>query len=220
MQGTTKSKRIPLHSKIRRARHREIAMAQDIAMETFYPVFPRGVLHGGTAIWRCYSGNRFSEDIDVYVKRDLKKIEVFFETLGKRGFEVIKKRVKENALYSKLKFGEVEIRFEAIFKRVKGVLKEYETYEGNLLSVYTLDPETMIGEKVDAYLGRRKIRDLYDVFFLLRLVEKAETVKPKLSKLVQNFKQPIDEKELKALVLFGAIPGKNDMLEYIERWVR
>jgi predicted nucleotidyltransferase component of viral defense system len=220
MQGTTKSKRIPLHSKIRRARHREIAMAQDIAMETFYLVFPRGVLHGGTAIWRCYSGNRFSEDIDVYVKRDLKKIEAFFETLGKRGFEVIKKRVKENALYSTLKFGGVEIRFEAIFKRAKGVLKEYETYEGNLLSVYTLDPEAMIGEKVDAYLGRRKIRDLYDVFFLLRLVEKAETVKPKLSKLVQNFKQPIDEKELKALVLFGAIPGKKDMLEYIERWAR
>jgi predicted nucleotidyltransferase component of viral defense system len=220
MQGTTKSKRIPLHSKIRRARHREIAMAQDIAMETFYLVFPRGVLHGGTAIWRCYSGNRFSEDIDVYVKRNLEKIEVFFETLGKRGFEVIKKRVKENALYSTLKFGEVELRFEAIFKRAKGVLKEYETYEGNLLSVYTLDPETLIGEKVDAYLGRRKIRDLYDVFFLLRLVEKAETVKTKLSKLVQNFKQPIDEKELKALVLFGAIPGKKDMLEYIERWAR
>jgi len=220
MQGVTKSKRIPLHSKIRKARHKEIAMAQDIAMETFYLVFPRGVLHGGTAIWRCYSGNRFSEDIDVYVKRDLKKIEIFFKTLGKRGFEVIKKRVKKNALYSTLKFGGVELRFEAIFKRAKGVLKEYETYEGNLLSVYTLDPETMIGEKVDAYLGRRKIRDLYDVFFLLRLVEKAETVKPKLSKLVQNFKQPIDEKELKALVLFGAIPGKKDMLEYIERWAR
>lgn len=220
MRNAIKPKRIPLHLKIRRARHREIAMAQDIAMETFYLVFPRGVLHGGTAIWRCYSGNRFSEDIDVYVKRDVKKIDKFFEMLEKRGFEVIKKRVKENALYSKLKFGEVEIRFEAIFRRAKGVLMEYETYEGNLLSVYTLDPETMIGEKVDAYMGRRKIRDLYDIFFLLRLVEKAETVKPKLSKLVQNFKQPIDEKELMALVLFGAIPDKKDMLEYIERWAR
>jgi predicted nucleotidyltransferase component of viral defense system len=220
MQGITKSKRIPLHLKIKRAHHREIAMAQDIVVETFYLVFSRGVLHGGTAIWRCYSGNRFSEDIDVYIERGLKKIDVFFEALKKRGFEVIKKRVKENALYSTLKFGEVEIRFEAIFKRTKGVLREYETCEGNLLSVYTLSPETMIGEKVDAYLRRRKIRDLYDVFFLLRLVEKAETVKPKLSKLLQNFKQPADEKELKALLLFGAIPNKGDMLKYIERWTR
>ena len=114
----------------------------------------------------------------------------------------------------------MEIRFEAIFKGAKGVLKEYETYEGNLLSVYTLDPETMICEKVDAYLKRRKIRDLYDIFFLLMSVKEAETVKPKLSKLVQNFKQPIDEKELKALVLFGAIPDKRDMLKYIGRWAR
>ena len=220
MQSVTKPKRIPLHLKIKRARHREIAMAQDIAMETFYHVFPRGVLHGGTAIWRCYSGNRFSEDIDVYVERNLKKIDMFFEELKKRGFGVLKRRVKENALYSTLKFGEVEIRFEAVFKRAKGVLREYETCEGNLLSVYTLGPETMIGEKVEAYLGRRKIRDLYDVFFLLRLVEKTETVKPKLSKLIRNFRLPLDEKELRTLLLFGAIPNKRAMLEYIGRWAR
>ena len=220
MQNMIKSKRIPLHSKIKRARHREIAMVQDIAVETFYLAFPRGVLHGGAAIWRCYSGNRFSEDIDFYMERDLKKIDGFFEALKNRGFEIIKKRVKENALYSTLKFGEVEIRLEAIFKHAKGVLREYETYEGNLLNVYTLSPEAMIGEKVDAYLNRKKIRDLYDVFFLLRFIEKIEKVKPKLSKLVQNFRQPIDEKELRTLVLFGAIPGKNDMLEYIKRWAR
>lgn len=195
-------------------------MAQDVAVEAFYHVFPRGVLHDGTAIWRCYSGNRFSEDIDVYIQRDLKKIDAFFEALKKRGFEVTKKRVKENALYSALKFGGVEIGFEAIFKRAKGVLREYETYEGNLLSVYTLDPETLIEEKVDAYLKRRRIRDLYDVFYLLRFVKKAETVKPKLSKLLQNFKEPVDEKELKVLLLFGAIPDKKGVLEYIERWAR
>jgi len=206
--------------KIRRARHKEIAMVQDIAVETFYSVFPRGILHGGTAIWRCYFGNRFSEDIDVYVERNLKKIDRFFEALEKRGFVVIKKRVKENALYSKLKFGEAEIRFEAVFKGAKRVLREYETYEGNLLSVYTLDPETMIDEKVDAYLKRQKIRDLYDIFFLLRFAKKTKNVQAKISKLIKNFKQPVDEKELKALVLFGAIPSKEDMLEYIRRWAR
>lgn len=210
----------PLHSRIKRRHHREIAIAQDIVVEIFYSVFPRGVIHGGTAIWRCYSGNRFSEDIDVYVERDLKRIDKFFEALNKRGFEAIKRRVKENALYSTLKFGEVEMRFEAVFKRVKGAIKEYETYEGNLLSVYTLDPETLIGEKTDAYVKRRKIRDLYDVFSLLRFVEKTEKVKPKLLKLLLDFKRPIDETELKAIVLFGAIPSTHDMLEYIKRWAR
>ncbi|MEA1904691.1 MAG: nucleotidyl transferase AbiEii/AbiGii toxin family protein [Candidatus Hadarchaeota archaeon] len=212
-------RRVPLYQRIRRKHHREIAMAQDIAVEIFYSVFSRGVLHGGTAIWRCYSGNRFSEDIDVYVGRDPKRIDGFFEALKKRGFEVVKKRIKENALYSTLKFGETEMRIEAIFKRVRGVIKEYETYEGNLLNVYTLTPETMICEKIDAYLKRRKIRDLYDIFFLLRSAEKSERLRSKLLNLLQNFKQPADEKELKVLLLFGAIPGKEDMLEYMKRWV-
>lgn len=215
-----KSKRIPLHRRIRRRHHGEIAVAQDIAVEAFYLAFPRGVLHGGTAIWRCYPGNRFSEDIDVYVEKNLKRIDAFFDGLKKRGFEVVKRRVKEKALYSTLKLGEVEIRFEAIFKRVKGVIREYETYEGNLLSVYTLDPETMIGEKIDAYLKRRKIRDLYDIFFLLRFVEKSEGIKSMLLKLLRNFRPPVDERELRVLLLFGAIPDKNDMLEYIKRWAR
>ena len=215
-----KLRRIPLHQRIRRKHHGEVAMAQDIAVEIFYSVFTRGVLHGGTAIWRCYSGNRFSEDIDVYVERNIGRIDGFFETLKKRGFEVVKKRVKENALYSTLKFREAEIRIEAIFKRVKGIVKEYETYEGNLLNVFTLAPEAMICEKIDAYLKRRKIRDLYDIFFLLRSAEKSERLKSKLSNLLQNFRQPVDEKELKALLLFGAIPDKEDMLEYIKRWAR
>ncbi|MCD6248033.1 MAG: nucleotidyl transferase AbiEii/AbiGii toxin family protein [Hadesarchaea archaeon] len=216
----TKPKRIPLHRRIRRKRHGEIAVAQDIAVEVLYSAFPRGVLHGGTAIWRCYSGNRFSEDIDVYIGRDIGKIDRFFEALNKRGFEVVKKRVKENALYSTLKFGEAEIRIEAIFKRVRGVIKEYETYEGNLLNVYTLTPEAMVCEKIDAYLKRRKIRDLYDIFFLLRYAEKSKRLRSKLSNFLQNFKQPVDEKELKTLLLFGAIPSKEDMLEYIKRWAR
>ena len=220
MGKNVKNPRTPLYQRIKRRHHREIAMAQDIVVEIFYSMFPRGAIHGGTAIWRCYSGNRFSEDIDVYVEKDPKRIDKFFEVLKKRGFEVLKKRIKENALYSTLKFGGAEMRFEAIFKRVKGVVREYATCEGNLLSIYTLDPEILVCEKIDAYIGRRKIRDLYDVFFLLRFVEKAEKVKPKLLKLLGDFKPPVDEKELRAIVLFGAIPGKEDMLEYIKRWVR
>ena len=30
-------------------------------------VEPDATLYGGTAIWRCYGGNRFSEDIHIYL---------------------------------------------------------------------------------------------------------------------------------------------------------
>ena len=42
-------------------------------VETLYEIFDNAVLHGGTSIWRCYKGNRISEEVDVYLNRDLKK---------------------------------------------------------------------------------------------------------------------------------------------------
>jgi len=213
-------KKTPLHRKMRRERHKKIAGAQDIVVETLYRVFPRAVLHGGTAIWRCYSGNRFSEDVDAYIEKDTEKINRFFEEMKKAGFEIIKKRMTENSLYSLLSFGGTEVRFEALLRRAEGVVKEYETYEGILFNVFTLTPEQMIMEKIGAYIKRRKIRDLYDIFFLLRHVTDAEKLKPNLKDLLRNFKEPADGEELKALVLFGAIPTKEDIVEYLEGWVK
>jgi len=205
---------------MRKERHKKIAEVQDTAVETLYRVFPRAVLHGGTAIWRCYSGNRFSEDIDVYIEKDVEKINRFFEELKKAGFEIIKKRMTENSLYSLLSFGGTEVRFEALFRHAEGVVKEYETYEGILFNVFTLTPEQMTMEKIGAYLKRRKIRDLYDIFFLLRYVANVEKLKPNLRNLLRNFKEPIDEGELKALILFGAIPTKEDIVEYLRGWAK
>lgn len=211
--------RIPLSQRVKRRRHIEIARLQDLVVESLYRVFPNSVLHGGTAIWRCYSGSRFSEDVDVYLERNVERIEELFDEFKAAGFTVAKKRVKENSLYSTLIFSDIEIRFEAIFKKIKGVIKEYETYEGILINIYTLLPEDMIIEKVDAYLKRRKIRDMYDIFFLLRYVKDVQKIEPKLRELLVNFKEPADEKELKALILFGITPKKEELLEYIERWL-
>lgn len=212
--------KIPLILRMKRKKHREICLLQDTLIEKLYETIPKAVLHGGTAIWRCYSGNRFSEDIDVYLEKDRKKIEKFFDKLKKSGFKIIKKRLKENSLFSVLKFNDTEIRFEGVFKKVKGIIKEYETCEEFLINVYTLLPEDLIKEKVDSYLGRQKIRDLYDIFFLLRYVKETEKIKPKLKKWLQNFKEPVDEKELKTLIIFGITPTKKDILEYIKRWIK
>lgn len=119
-----------------------------------------------------------------------------------------------------LSFDETEVRFEALFRHVEGIVKEYETYEWTLFNVFTLAPEEMINEKIDAYLKRRKVRDLYDIFFLPRYASDAEKIKPGLTRPLRNFRDPVDEAELKAVILFGAIPTKEDILEYLERWVK
>lgn len=214
------NKMIPLSLKLKKELHKNIARAQDLIVETLYKVFNNAVLHGGTALWRCYNGNRFSEDIDVYIPRNLEKINLFFNSLEKKGFVIKKKKISKNSIYSTLIFDRTYVRFEALFKKVNSVLKDYETSESNFITVYTLTPEQFLEEKVDTYLKRIKIRDLYDLFFLLRFIKINQETKRILSRLIENFKKPVDENDLKAIIISGLIPAADSMLEYIKNFLR
>ena len=210
---------IPLILKLKKQAHKDIARAQYIITKELYNIFDKAVLHGGTAIWRCYDGNRFSEDIDSYIPRDKKKIDFFFNKLNEKGFIIKKKKIGEKSLFSKMELNRTIVRFEALFKKHAGSLKEYKTADGNLITVYALTPEEIVKEKVNAYLKRQKIRDLYDIFFLLRSIKDKRTISKELKKLISQFKKPVDEKELKVLIIEGLIPDQEKMLEYIKRWL-
>lgn len=206
---------IPLILKIKKESHKAVAQAQDIIVQELYHIFGNAVIHGGTAIWRCYGGNRFSEDIDIYIPKDNTKIEALFTNLKSRGFVVEKKKISAHSLYSYLVWNRTHIRLEALFKKSQSHLKEYQTVEGNFLTVYTLLPEEFIAEKVDAYVSRRKIRDLYDLFFLVRFVTNYRAIKHSIEKLKKEFKPPVDEKELQVLILEGLVPTHQKMTEYL-----
>ncbi|MEK6932385.1 MAG: nucleotidyl transferase AbiEii/AbiGii toxin family protein [Nanoarchaeota archaeon] len=210
---------IPIILKLKKELHKNIALAQDLLVQELYKVFNNAVIHGGTAIWRCYKGNRFSEDLDVYLKKDINKLQILFSNLEKKGFTIVKKKIAENSLYSELELNRNYIRFEAIFKYKDGRLKDYETSEGNFISVYTLTAEELVNEKINAYLNRLKIRDLYDIFFLLKYAEDNSKIKSNLQKFVKDFKKPVDENELKILILEGLIPRVEKMLDYIKNYI-
>ncbi|MBS3080219.1 nucleotidyl transferase AbiEii/AbiGii toxin family protein [Candidatus Pacearchaeota archaeon] len=209
---------IPLLLKLKKESHKQIAKAQDIIVETLYETFNNATMHGGTAIWRCYQGNRFSEDIDVYLSRKLDKINIFFSSLEKKGFKLEKKKISNNSIYSKLYLDRTSTRFEALFRNVKSVLKEYETGEGNYITVYTLSPEDFLLEKINTYLKRRKIRDLYDIFFLLRLIKPSDKIRNEIKKFINNYEKPIDEKELKTIIITGLVPDTDKMVQYIKNF--
>lgn len=202
--------------KLKRTVHKEIAQAQDLLVEELYKVFGNAVIHGGAAIWRCFKSNRFSEDIDVYIPKDIKEIDIFYKNIQKIGFSIVKKRIKQNSLFSVLKFNKSIVRFEAIFRKVNGILKEYEEVNGNLFTVYTLSPEQLLEEKVRVYKKRRKVRDLYDIFFLLRFLEAAKEIRNQLENFIKEFKIPIDKNELKVLIIEGIVPNVEQMLNYIK----
>jgi len=209
---------IPLTLRLKKQAHRRVAEAQDLIVKELYNVFDDAVLHGGTAIWRCYSGNRFSEDIDAYLSRDESKIQKLFKNLSKAGFTVLKKKTTDNTLYSSLDFNGTVVRFEALFKDVEGSLREYETSDGNVLMVYALTPEELVKEKTAAYLNRQKVRDLYDVFYLLAHVKDRAKIQKDLEKLIRQYKPPLDEEDLKILITEGLAPTAGKMLDYISRW--
>jgi len=210
---------IPLILKLKRTSHKKIAEAQDIIIMELYKVFDKAVLHGGTSLWRCYQGNRFSEDIDIYIQRDMNKINLLFDNFQKAGFIIEKKKIGENSIYSDLNFNGTLVKFEALFKKIKGFLKEYTAINGNLITVYTLTPEELIIEKSNTYQKRLKIRDLYDIFFLLRHAKMNEDVKKALAVLIKNFKKPLDEQDLQVIIIDGIVPSVEDMISRIKREV-
>ncbi len=74
----------------------------------------------------------------------------------------------------------------------------------------------MIKEKVAAYLSRRAIKDLYDIFVLVHISDLNET-KYDISKLISNIEYPSDEKTLSQFIYDGPIPDYKLMIDYIKR---
>jgi predicted nucleotidyltransferase component of viral defense system len=214
---------LPLEKKLRKARDKTIALAQDILVMEIYNHFPKAIVHGGTAVWRCYGSNRFSEDVDLYFPLEAKKanMKVFLDSLEAKGFVVEKFKKTNNSIFAKFSYSGVIVSCEAVFKNVKNfVVKPFEMIDGSSILVNTLLPEQIIEEKVHAYLKREKIRDLYDIFFLLKFVENKDLVKDALKLLIKKFKPPKDEKELKALIISGSVPTVKFMLEELRKWAK
>lgn len=215
---------IPLMNRLRKESHRNIAMAQDLLTIEIYGNFPEAIIHGGTAIWRCYGGNRFSEDVDVYLPkkyRQSEKAKTFVSGMKSRGFVVDKFREKENSVFSTFSYNGAVVRFEATFQDKKNsVVRPFEMLDGTFMNVRTLQPEDLVLEKISAYENRRKIRDIYDVYFLLKCVENVEKIKPSLGAFLQKFRPPADSAELKAIVIVGAVPTVEEMLNSIHKGIR
>ncbi len=213
---------LPLEKKLRKKLHRQITLAQDILVDEVYRFFPKAVLHGGTAIWRCFGSNRFSEDLDFYLPNFSKpKLDQFSKDLEKLGFSKLKFRRTKNAIFSKFEYLGAIVRFEAVAKKVKDYkTMSFEMLDGSSIVVNVLPPEILLKEKVSSYFSRKKMRDLYDIFFLLKFIEKGNQIRRTMKTFLKKYSPPKDEKDLKALIIVGAIPKIKDMLQEIRKWAK
>ncbi len=209
--------KIPIIKKLRKRQQIQIAQLQDILVDVIYKIVDHAVLHGGTAIWRCYAGNRFSEDLDFYFKpkKDFKAR--LGDELNSYGMQITKYKDTGNVMYCKISDKETEIKLESNVIEIKdNIIQDYEKVDGSPVTVLTLPVVVLINEKMSAYLDRRYVRDIYDIYHLSSMVDPGEINKSDVNQFLNAIKLPVDEPVLKTLLISGAVPTFDGMIKTIK----
>ncbi len=209
----------PIIYRLRRKSQKELAELQDEVVDVVYTLLDNAVIHGGTAIWRCYGGKRFSEDIDLYANY-LETFKTKLENeLKRRSLKLFKFRQTANTLFSQISNDVTHMSLEMTRKNMHGTLKTYQKANGSAMDVLTLKPEELILEKIAAYNDRRRIRDIYDVYFLSRFVDDKK-IKESVKKFLLKINEPKDEGDLKVIIYEGRVPTFQEMLEALKIWAK
>jgi len=186
-------------------------------MEVVYAIADKPVLHGGTAIWRCYGGNRFSEDLDFYFLAAEDFERRLHEATAARGLKIIKYKKTQNTVFAKITNGSVEVRLEVGLRRPKDYsIRPYEKADGSMLDIYTLSPEALEIEKISAYESRMLVRDIYDIYHLRNMIEDDANVRKKMKSFLAGIQKPSDERTLRTIVYAGLIPTFQQMIDALK----
>lgn len=167
--------------------HTEKLYLQDIILHSIYQkTTDELIFKGGTALLKLYNLDRFSEDLDFTLNREIdlnKIIKDLKRHLNNFGAEIEEEQTKETEktyktrlgikgpLYSgtrpSLSFIRIEINKKA--EAQKPVNKRYSPIFPDIpaFNIITLSQEEILAEKIRALMTRTKARDLYDIYHLL-----------------------------------------------------
>lgn len=210
---------LPLNKKIKKREYVNKGILQDQILDLIYTIEPNAILHGGTGIWRCLKGNRFSEDLDFYFipKNDFES--KFKELIKSKGFQLLKYKTTDNTIFSNISNGLTEVKFEVSFQKKKGTVTTYELMDGSFIDILSLTSKEYFYEKLQTYKKRKLARDLYDVYFLSNLFDLESKDKEELKKFLDKIERPIDEENLKAIVLVGVAPTFEHIILRLKRLI-
>lgn len=123
------------------------------------------VLKGGTSLMFCYGLNRFNEDLDfdsLSSRFDLARHVKRF--CDETGFEWYEKKNTESVFRCTIHYGgHKPLKIEVSHRRNNIDPSELENINGIL--TYRIEPLSMM--KVNAYMAHDRIRDLFDVCFII-----------------------------------------------------
>ncbi len=135
------------------------------------------VFLGGTMLRLCFGLERFSVDLDFWLRRGVDPGKLFprLREAFARSYAIEDCQDKSHTMLFELRSGgyprslKVEIRKKEVPRNIRVQQAIAHSRYSNLqVLVRVVSPEDMMRLKVDAFLGRGEIRDAYDMEFLLR----------------------------------------------------
>ena len=210
--------KIPLANQLKKRQQVEISILQDEMVRIAYNISVDSVLHGGTSVWRCYSGKRFSEDLHFYSKSFPNLVDNFRREISAAGLTITKLKDTGNVISSQISNERVVVRLEINHKRkVEGTPVKYELADGSYTEILSLSPNQLILEKIAAYSDRRFVRDIYDIYHISSVTDDLSSIRDELSVFLDQIKRPVDEEILRGLVYMGIPPTFERMVGELRR---
>lgn len=205
--------------------HIEKDYFQDLFLFNLYKKTNKFIFKGGTSLYKLYNLKRFSEDLDFSLLEDIdaESAENIVKDISKNEFDIKSVKKTKDSLLIKVSCKGIITRYNTLridinFRNkvlhgfeVKNYVSDF--VDINPFTLRSLNLQEMISEKIHSIFMRDKARDLFDLFFLLRLSKfDKELTKKKLKifnidynkKSVERKIRKIEqawEKELKPFIL-------------------
>lgn len=194
---------------------------QDFILYSIYSLIGKKlVFKGGTCLYKVHKLNRFSEDLDFYAEKGIKVENILKKTLYNLKLLKINCAIKyldkfekgvnvglnfNGPLYNGTKQSlcflllNISTRRRTVLspnmEKITSIYDEFPDF-----SVFSMDPEEILAEKIAAVHERNKPRDVYDTWFLLKNMKievNKDLVKKKIKKEFDKdmFSKKVLEKE-------------------------
>ena len=213
---------LPISNRLKKRAQRDVATLEDVFIKIIYDIDNTAEIHGGTVVWRCFGGRRFSKDIDVYLQSrdELETLKSKIkETTERYGAKMLKFKDTGNLIFAEFILGdiysEIDINYKSYYKEY--ITRNYENVDGSFYEILIPPPEKLLLEKIEAYKDRTSITDLYDMRILADFVD-VKLVGKQLKEFLDRIKRPDNKEEerLKDLVYEGPIPSFTSLVKHLE----
>jgi uncharacterized protein len=153
---------------------------QDLFLSEICKKTNKLIFKGGTALYKLYSLERFSEDLDFSIISPFDVKSLIEEIVrGIDGASIKQIKETKNSISIKIGFKGILTIYNTLrldISITNSILEEFDVKtlvssypDINPFSIRIMNINEILAEKIHSLLARQKARDLYDIFFLLKI---------------------------------------------------